>query len=302
MGRVVVAGSSGLIGTALVGALEAEGTGVVRLLRPTSRTAAADDDAATWDPDAGTIDVRALEGADAVVNLAGVGVADHRWTEAHKAAVLDSRIKSTTLLAETMAAMDQPPPVLVSASGIDYYGDRGDEVLYEDSGPGRGFLADVCLAWEAATKPATAAGIRVAHVRTGIVLASKGGALGRMLLPFKLGAGGRIGPGTQWWSWISIDDEVGGILHVIRSAELSGAVNLTAPNPVRNAEFTATLARVLSRPALLPVPRFALRAALGDFADEALLGSKRILPRRLEESGFTFAWPDLEPALRELVG
>lgn len=302
MGTVVVAGSSGLIGGALVRALEAEGTRVVRLLRPGSRSPASAEDAAVWDPAAGTIDVRALEGADAVVNLAGVGVADHRWTEAHKAAVLDSRVRSTTLLAEALAAMDQPPPALVNSSAIDYYGDRGEETLYEDSGPGRSFLAGVCLAWEAATVPAAAAGIRVAHIRTGIVLSPHGGALGKLLLPFKLGAGGRIGPGTQWWSWISIDDEVAAILHVMRSAELSGAVNLTAPNPVRNAEFAATLARVLSRPALLPVPRFALRAALGDFADEALLGSKRILPRRLGETGFRFAWPELEPALRALVG
>jgi uncharacterized protein len=298
VGTVVVAGSSGLIGTALVAALEAEGRRVVRLLRPGSPTAG---EAATWDPVAGTIDAEALEGAGAVVNLAGVGVAEHRWTPAHKAAVLESRVASTTLLAETMAALSPPPPVFVSASACDFYGDRGEETLDEDSGSGGGFLAGVCRAWEAATGPAEAAGVRVAHIRSGIVLSPKGGALGRMLLPFKLGAGGKIGPGKQWWSWISIHDEVAAILHIIGSSELSGAVNLTAPNPVRNEEFAATLARVLSRPALLPVPRFALRAALGEFADEALLGSKRIVPRRLEHSGFEFGRPELEPALRELV-
>ena len=298
MGTVVVTGSSGLIGTALVGALEARGSAVVRLLRPGSPAA---DNAASWDPSAGTIDAAALEGAEAVVNLAGVGVAEHRWTPAHKAAVLESRVSGTTLLAETVAALSRPPAVFVSASACDYYGDRGEETLDEDSGPGAGFLAGVCRAWEAATQAAEAAGVRVAHIRTGIVLSPDGGALGRLLLPFKLGVGGRIGSGKQWWSWISIHDEVDAILHVIGSPELSGAVNLTAPNPVRNKEFAATLARVLSRPALLPVPRFALRVALGEFADEALLGSKRIVPRRLEESGFQFGRPELEPALRELV-
>ena len=298
VGTVVVAGSSGLIGTALVAALDREGRRVVRLLRPGSP---AGGEAAMWDPPAGTIDAEALEGAEAVVNLAGIGVAEHRWTPAHKAAVLESRVRSTTLLAETMAALSRPPPMLVSASACDFYGDRGEETLDEGSGSGAGFLAEMCRAWEAATAPAEAAGIRVARIRTGIVLSPEGGALGRMLLPFKLGLGGRIGSGKQWWSWISIHDEVAAILHIIGSSELSGAVNLTAPNPVRNEEFAATLARVLSRPALLPAPRFVLRAALGEFADEALLGSKRIIPRRLEQSGFEFRRPELEPALRELV-
>jgi hypothetical protein len=299
METVVIAGSSGLIGGALIRALESQGTRVVRLLRPDSPPAG---DSARWDPAAGTIDAQVLEGTGAVVNLAGVGIGDRRWTPAHKAAVLDSRVRSTTLLAETMAGLDRPPPVLVSGSASGFYGDRGEETLDEDSGPGAGFLADVCRSWEAATGPAAAAGIRVVHIRSGIVLSPDGGALGKLLIPFKMGVGGRIGPGTQWWSWISIHDEVAAILHIIRSSELSGAVNLTAPNPVRNEEFAAALARVLSRPALLPVPRFLLRAALGDFADEGLLGSQRILPRRLEETGFEFAWPELEPALRELVG
>lgn len=298
MATVVVAGSSGLIGTALADALEAQGTNVVRLLRPGSPPA---EGAARWDPGAGTIDAGALEGADAVVNLAGVGIGDHRWTATHKAAVLDSRVKSTSLLAETIPTLSHPPGVFVSGSASGYYGDRGDDILDEDSGPGAGFLADVCRRWEAATQPAASAGVRVVHIRSGIVLSSKGGALGKLLLPFKMGLGGRIGTGKQWWSWISIHDEVGAVLHALRTPGLSGAVNLTAPTPVRNEEFVATLGRVLSRPAFLPVPKFALRAALGDFADEGLLGSQRILPRRLEESGFQFLQPELEPALRDLL-
>lgn len=297
-GPVVVAGSSGLIGTALVRALEASGTRVVRLLRPGSPPA---EGGVPWDPEAGVLDGAALEGAEAVVNLAGVGVGDRRWTAAHKAAVLASRVEATGLLAETIAALGHPPGVFVSASASGFYGDRGEETLDEGSGPGSGFLTEVCTQWEAATLPAAAAGVRVVHTRSGIVLAREGGALRRLLLPFKLGVGGRIGTGEQWWSWISIRDEVAAIRHIVRTAGVAGAVNLTAPNPVRNAEFVATLARVLHRPALLPVPGFALRAALGDFADEGLLGSQRILPRRLEESGFEFGWPELEPALRDLL-
>ncbi|MGH2688607.1 MAG: TIGR01777 family oxidoreductase, partial [Actinomycetota bacterium] len=271
MGTVVVAGSSGLIGTALVAALEAEGTSVVRLLRPGSPPA---DNGAAWDPDAGTIDAAALEGADAVVNVAGAGVGDHRWTDAHKAAVLRSRVGTTALLAETLPTLSHPPAVFVSGSASGYYGDRGDDILDEDSGPGAGFLADVCRRWEGAAQPAAGAGIRTVQIRSGIVLSGAGGALGRLLLPFRLGLGGRIGSGRQWWSWISIHDEVDAIRHVIRTPGLSGPVNLTSPTPVRNDEFVATLGRVLRRPAFLPVPRFALRAALGDFADEGLLASQ----------------------------
>jgi hypothetical protein len=298
LGTIVVAGSSGLIGTALVAALEADGTSVVRLLRPESPPA---DNGAPWDPVAGTIDAEALEGADAVVNLAGVGVADHRWTDAHKAAVLETRVRTTALLAETLPTLTKPPAVFVSGSGSDYYGDRGDDILDEDSGPGAGFLADVCRQWEAAAHPAASAGIRCVQTRSSIVLSPKGGALGKLLLPFRMGVGGRMGSGRQWWSWISIHDEVEAVRHVIRTPALSGPVNLTSPYPVRNEEFAATLGRVLRRPAILPVPRFALRVALGDFADEGLLGSKRLLPRRLEDSGFVFRHPEFEPALRALL-
>ena len=200
-----------------------------------------------------------------------------------------------------MAALEQPPDVLVSASASGYYGDRGEEILTEESGPGTGFLSDVCLQWEAATQPASQAGIRVAHMRTGIVLSPEGGALRSMLPLFRRGLGGRIGSGAQWWSWISIEDEVAAIAHLIGATEAAGAFNLTSPHPVTNAELTSVLARVLGRPAALPVPKFALRAAFGEFADEGLLSSQRILPRRLEHAGYSFREPELEPALRGLL-
>jgi len=295
---VAVAGSSGFIGSALVRSLEGAGARVLRLVRPGSPLGP---DRVAWDPAAGSIDAPALEGVGAVVNLAGKPVGPHRWTAAHKAEVLGSRTRSTRLLAETIAALKQPPEVLVSASAAGYYGDRGEEILTEQSVPGTGFLAEVCLQWEAATQPASQAGIRVAHIRTGIVVAPDGGALGRMLPLFRMGLGGRIGSGNQWWSWISIEDEVGAIVHLIGAAEAAGAFNLTSPNPVTNAAFTSVLARVLGRPAALAVPKFALRAAFGEFADEGLLSSQRILPRRLEEVGYPFRAPELEPALRGLL-
>ena len=299
VGRIAVAGASGFIGRALVRALDAAGYEPVPLRRPESPPA---DGAVEWDPDRGTIDAAALEGLEAVVNLAGKGIGDRRWTEAHKTAVLQSRVGSTRLLAGTLAELASPPGVLVNASASGYYGDRGDEVLDESSGPGSGFLAEICIEWEAATRGAAAAGIRVAHLRSGIVLSPEGGALARMLLPFRLGLGGKLGDGSQWWSWISLDDEIAAILHIVRTAELSGPCNLASPNPVRNKEFTETLAGVLRRPAVLAAPRFALRVALGEFADEGLLGSQRMFPRRLEESGFGFAHPELEPALRAVLG
>ena len=295
---VAVAGSSGLIGSALVRALEGAGTRVRRLVRPGSPLGP---DRVAWDPAAGSIDAPALEGVGAVVNLAGKPVGPHRWTPAHKAEVLESRTRSTRLLAETIAELEQPPDVLVSASASGYYGDRGEEILTEESGPGTGFLSDVCLQWEAATQPASQAGIRVAHMRTGIVLSPEGGALRSMLPLFRRGLGGRIGSGAQWWSWISIEDQVGAIVHLIGAGGAAGAFNLTSPHPVTNAEFTSVLARALGRPAALVVPKFALRAAFGEFADEGLLSSQRILPRRLEDAGYSFRAPELEPALRGLL-
>src|SRR5439155_20947911 len=211
------------------------------------------------------------EGVDAVVHRAGVGIGDRRWSDEHKRAVLDSRVQGTTLLARTLASLTDRPSVLVSASAVGYYGDRGDEVLTEDAGPGTGFLSEVCEQWERSTAPAKDAGIRVAHLRTGLVMSREGGALKQMLVPFRLGAGGRIGSGRQWWSWIAIDDEVGAILHLIDNGTERGPVNVTAPNPVTNEQFTRTLNGVLRRPTLLPTPTFGLRAMLGREAVDAML-------------------------------
>jgi len=295
--KVVVTGASGLIGTALVRALHARGDDVTRLVRRSPSSGEA-----RWDPEGGSIESGALEAQDAVVHLAGVGIGDHRWTEAHKRAVLDSRAKGTTLLARTLASLSDKPTVLASGSAVGYYGLRGDEVLTEDSSPGTGFLTEVCEQWEAATAPAEDAGVRVVHLRTGIVMSPDGGALKQMLLPFKLGLGGRIGSGEQWWSWVSIDDEVGAILHLIDTSTQRGAVNLTAPNPATNEEFTRTLNRVLRRPTLLPTPTFALKAMFGKEAvDEMFLGGQRVMPARLQADGYAFRHPDLEGALRHLL-
>jgi uncharacterized protein len=297
--KVVVTGSSGLIGTALVKALQARGDEVTRLVRRPPMTGEA-----RWDPEAAPIEAGALEGHDAVAHLAGVGIADHRWTEDHKRAVLDSRVKGTTLLAETLAGLTDKPKVMASGSAVGFYGLRGDEVLTEDSAPGAGFLADACVQWEGAAAPATDAGIRVVHLRTGVVLSADGGALKQMLLPFKLGLGGRIGNGKQWWSWIFIDDEVGAILHLIDSDGHGngGPVNLTAPNPVTNDEFTRTLNGVLRRPTLLPTPTFALRAMFGrEAVDEMFLGGQRVVPARLQADGYAFRHGELEGALRHIL-
>src|SRR5439155_25659384 len=237
------------------------------------------------------------EGVDAVVHRAGVGIGDRRWSDEHKRAVLDSRVQGTTLLARTLASLTDRPSVLVSASAVGYYGDRGDEVLTEDAGPGTGFLSEVCEQWERSTAPAKDAGIRVAHLRTGLVMSREGGALKQMLVPFRLGAGGRIGSGRQWWSWIAIDDELGAILHVVGDDTVRGPVNLTAPNPVTNAEFTKTLGKVLGRPTLLPTPTFALKALFGgDAVDEMFLGGQRVVPAKLEATAYEFRHPHLEPA------
>jgi len=297
-GDVVVGGASGLIGSALIAALRQHGQQVRRLVRPGAEPGP---DTIAWDPAAGTIDAAALEGAGAVVNLAGKAVGPHRWTEAHKTEVLESRTRSTSLLATTLASLDNPPLVLVNASASGYYGDRGDEILTEDSPSGNGFLSEVCRAWEAATTPASEAGVRVTMLRTALVLATDGGALGRMLPIFKLGLGGRIGPGTQWWSWIDLEDEVGAILHLLTTEDAEGPFNLAAPNPVTNAEFTALLAKALRRPAALAIPKLVLRTALGGFADEALLSSQRLSPRKLLDSGYRFLSADLMAALTVML-
>jgi len=248
-----------------------------------------------WDPSAGTID--ALSGIDAVVHLAGVGIGHKRWSDTQKRAILDSRTIGTRLLSEAIAAADPRPSVLISASAIGYYGDRGDEELTEASRPGDDFLADVCVQWEGATQPAQAAGVRTVTTRTGIVLSSSGGALKRMLLPFKLGAGGRLGSGYQWMSWISLDDEIAAIIHLLDS-DVSGPVNLVAPNPVTNREFTKTLGAVLKRPTFLPTPLAPVKALYGsELVESLLLASQRVVGTALADSGYAFAHPTLTPAL-----
>ena len=288
--RIAVTGSTGLIGSALVTMLTNGGHDVVRMRRP-----------AEWDPDAGTVNASVLNGVDAVVHLAGENIAEGRWTATRKTRIRDSRVKGTKLIAETVGKIARPPHVLVSASAIGYYGDRGAEVLREDSSPGHGFLADVCRQWEAGTDTATRNGIRVVHLRTGIVLSERGGALKQMLLPFKIGLGGRIGSGEQYWSWILLDDLTSAIVHCIQASGLHGAVNTVSPSPVTNLEFTKVLGRVLSRPTIFPLPAFAARFAFGEMADALLLASARVEPARLLASRFLFRHKDLETALREIL-
>lgn len=295
---VIVTGSSGLIGSALVTALEGEGNRVRRLVR----RAPSGPDEVRWDPTGGEIDRAGLEGADAVVNLAGPGIGDKRWSDARKQELREARVRGTTLLAEALAGLDQAPRALISGSAIGYYGNRGDEKLTEKSKAGGDFLAELCVDWEAAAQPAVAAGIRVALIRTGIVLAPGGGALEKILPLFKLGLGGRLGSGDQFWSWITLEDEVRAIRHLLES-EVSGPVNLTAPEPETNHTITTTLGEVLHRPTIFPVPRFGPKILLGGEATETFLyASQRVFPKVLEAEGFTFSHPDLESGLRSILG
>jgi len=292
--RIVVGGASGLIGAALCDSLTTDGHEVQRLVRRETR----DPDEIAWDPARGEVDAKALKAADGVVNLAGAGVGDRRWTDEYKQVIRDSRIDSTRLIAETLAAIDPRPQVLVNASASGIYGpDRGDEILDESSALGRGFLADLVRDWEAATAPAQAAGVRVATLRTGLVMTRHGGALQRQLPFFRLGLGGPLGRGRQWWSHVSLVDTVRAIRFLLECETCSGPYDVTAPEPVTNAEFTRVLARALGRPALLPVPPPALQIYLGEFAQD-VLGSLRILPTRLIEAGFTFEHPDAESVVR----
>jgi uncharacterized protein len=297
--KILISGSSGLIGSALARFLTAQGYTVARLVRPKTPQAGGD---VLWDPEAGTIDASRLEGFDAVVHLAGESIAGGRWTAARKARISDSRVKGTRLLAAALAGLEHRPRVLVSASAMGYYGDRGDEVLREDSPPGTGFLAEVCRAWEQAADPAREKGIRAVTLRTGLVLAGSGGALPRMLPPFKLGIGGVIGSGRQYWSWITLDDLVAVAHHVLVNESVEGPVNVVVPRAVTNREFTETLGRVLSRPTLFPLPGFVARLALGEMANELLLASQRLEPARLVASGFQYRFPGLEPGLRHVLG
>lgn len=299
---VAVTGSTGLVGGALAPRLAAGGHRVVRLVRSTTTALLPGERAVSWDPDAGAIDSTGLVGVDAVVHLAGESIARGRWTEARKRRIRASRVGSTRLLAEALARLARPPRVLVAASATGYYGDRGDLVLREDSAPGSGFLAGVCREWEAAAEPAARRGIRVVHLRIGLVLSRDGGALAALLTPFRLGAGGPVGSGAQWWSWITLDDLLGAILHALATEPLAGPVNAVAPNPVTNREFAKTLGRVLRRPALLPLPAFAARLVLGEMAGALLLASARVVPARLQATGYAFREPALEGALRRELG
>jgi uncharacterized protein (TIGR01777 family) len=296
---VAVTGSSGLVGTALVDALAAEGHAVRRMVRRPVRDAQRE---IRWEPAAGTIEAEQLAGVDAIVHLAGENLAGHRWTESVKARIRDSRIQGTRLLCETLAGLASKPSVLVSASAIGYYGDRGAEVVDESSPPGRGFLAELCQAWEAETHPARDADVRVVNLRLGVVLSRRGGALAKMLTPFKLGLGGVIGSGQQYLSWVSLDDVVSAIQFALAAAALAGPVNAVAPQPVTNREFTKTLGRVLRRPTVFPMPAFAARWAFGEMADEMLLSGVRVEPHVLSSAGFAFQHPQLELALRHAIG
>ena len=297
--RTLVTGSSGLIGSALVPFLTTGGHKAVPLVRRPTGSSGSE---LHWNPEEDLIDETHLDGFDAVVHLAGENIAARRWSAKQKARIRDSRVKGTTLLARTLASLAHPPRVLISASAIGFYGDRGQDGLTEESTPGTGFLAETAQAWEEATEAAERKGIRVVRLRTGVVLSPAGGALKEMLLPFKLGVGGKVGSGEQWWSWIALDDVIGAIHHALTRDSVSGPVNLTAPHPVTNAEFTKTLGRVLSRPTIFPMPAFAARLAFGEMANELLLSSTRVEPRKLLATGYSFRYPELAPALRHLLG
>jgi uncharacterized protein len=290
--RIAVSGASGLLGSALVPVLERSGHEVVRLVR----RAATEPGEVSWDPDAGAIDTASLRGIDGAVSLSGENVG-RRWTDRRKREILDSRVRTTGLLARTLAELDPRPSVLVSAGGIDIYGDRGDEILTEDSEHGTsGFMVDVARAWEAAAEPARAAGLRVVNFRQAMVLSRKGGALVRMLTPFKLGVGGRVGSGRQWWSWVSLDDVMTAYGFALEG-DLAGPVNLVSPSPVRSEYFVKALGRALRRPAVFPLPAFAVKLLFGEMGETVLLESHRVLPARLLDAGFRFARAELDEAL-----
>ena len=294
--KILVAGSSGLIGTALCSRLKREGHEVVRLVR---RQPAQGE--LRWDPEAGELEQEALEGIEAAVHLGGRNIATGRWTASVKAELRQSRVQTTQLLAARLAGLAAPPRVLVCASAIGIYGHRRDEELDEESDIGEGFLAELGRAWEGASAVAAEAGIRVVQARLGIVLSRRGGALAKMLLPFRLGMGGKVGNGRQYVGWISLEDAVAALIYAVENDALRGPVNLTAPQQVTNAELTRTLGRVLRRPTLLPLPAFAAKLLLGELAEEGLLASQRVRPTRLLEAGFEFAYPELEGALRHAL-
>jgi uncharacterized protein (TIGR01777 family) len=294
--KVLVSGSSGLLGRSLVAALKARGDEVLRLVRRKS----SDSDTVFFDVDNGVAETAKMKGIDAMVHMAGEPVAE-KWTVENKRLIRQSRKEGTELLAQTLAAIDPSPSVFISGSAIGYYGDRGDELLTESALPGTGFLPEVCQQWENATGAARVAGIRTIMLRTGIVLSSEGGALSKMLATFNLGMGGHLGNGRQYMSWVAIDDVVGAILFSLTNENMEGPTNMTAPNPVRNSEFTSILGKVLRRPTFFPVPAGVLRLAVGEMADELILASANAIPKRLAKAGYNFQYPELEPALRHVL-
>jgi len=294
--KILIAGSHGLVGTALIKSLEAEGHEIFRLVRHYPGSEAEIE----WSPDRYSIQLARLEGFDAVVNLAGESIAE-RWTEEKKRRIRESRVKGTKLLGDALANLTQPPKTFICASAIGYYGNRGDELLTETSAPGDDFLAQVCVEWEQATALATEKGIRVVNARFGVILDAKGGALAKMLPPFRMGVGGKIGSGEQWMSWIALDDVVGALKFALVNETLNGPVNFVAPNPVTNAEFTKTLGKVLSRPTLFPIPAFGVRWLFGEMADALLLASQRVEPSKLRDVRYEFLNPDLDGALRRAL-
>ena len=299
-GRILVSGVSGPIGAALLPSLRADGWSVVRLVRRAAAGRSPDNAQIVWDP-ASAIAPEAVSGFGAVIHLAGESIFG-RWTTGKKQKIRDSRVAGTLNLASALARAEQKPEVFVCGSAIGYYGNRGDEALREESPAGTGFLAEVCREWEEAAGPAVQAGIRTAHLRTGIVLSPKGGALGAMLAPFKMGLGGRTGDGRQWMSWIDVQDMVGGIRHILKNDGISGPVNMVAPGPVTNGKFAKTLASVLGRPAIFPMPAFVVRLAFGEMGEELLLGSQKVEPGKLVASGYQFKYRELKASLEGLLG
>jgi len=295
--KTLISGSHGLVGTALIQALESEGHDIFRLVRyaPHSETEI------EWSPDRYSIALARLEGFDAVVHLAGESIAEGRWTDEKKTQISESRVKGTRLLGDALANLTNPPQTFVCASAIGYYGDRGDELLTEASAPGNDFLCGVCVEWESATALASKKGIRVVNCRFGIILDAKGGALKKMLPPFRMGVGGKIGSGKQWMSWIALDDVVGGIKFALANDSIRGPVNFVTPAPVTNADFTKTLGKILSRPTIFPIPAFGVRLMFGEMADALLLSSQRVEPAVLQTSGYSFQYPQLDGALRHVL-
>lgn len=296
--KILLSGASGMLGSAIGAALRQQGASVLRLVRRQAKSSGEIE----WNPTANQIDAEGLNGVTGAIHLSGASVAGRRWTAGYKREITESRVATTRLLAETLAQLKQPPRVLITASAVGFYGDRGDEILDEDSLAGVGFLSELCQAWEAAAQPAKDAGIRVVQLRFGMVIGRKGGPMARLLPIFRLGLGGRLGSGRQWISWVSEADVVSAAIFALRRSDLSGPVNMVAPEPATNAEFTREVGRAVHRPALLPAPAFALRLAFGEMADEMLLASERVLPKRLSEAGFVFAHPTLPEALAAALG